>query len=153
MSRKIGAIAVLLASVVACGPSSVPTEQEARAFLDGVVAATNAGDIVKLCQLSDCMPDDREPFQAPGAPPTVVGTRVVRPESIPGGGESLGGQVLVLCGIAPDATPYRFEMLVFRANGNLHTPKYRYWQNMTVSGGNPATTPPGPQGSGNCPAT
>lgn len=153
VSRKISAIAVLLASLAACASSSVPTEQEARAFLDNVVAAVNAGSVATLCRVSDCMPDDQQPFQPPANPPTIVGTRVLQPASIPGGGESLGGQVLELCGTGPDSMPYSFEMLVFRANGQLHTPTYKYWQNMTVSGGSPATTPPGPTGLADCPTT
>jgi hypothetical protein len=152
MSRTFSAIALLVASVAACAPSSVPTEQEARTFLDTVVTEVSNGDVAKLCELSDCMPDDRNPFQPPAALPTIVGTRVIQPEPIAGGGESLGGQVLVLCGVAPDSTPYRFEMLVFRANGQLHTPKYRYWQTMTVSGGSTVTTPPGPPGPVSCPS-
>jgi hypothetical protein len=152
MSRTISVIAILLATVASCMPSSVPTEQEARAFLDRVVGAVNDGDIAGLCALSNCMPDDRLPFQAPADPPTIVGTRVIPTTSIPGGGESLGGQVLELCGIGPDSMPYRFEMLVFRADGQLHTPTYKYWQNMTVSGGSQATTPAGRASPVNCPA-
>lgn len=148
MRRKAGAIAVLAAMLAACGASSVPSDQEARAFLSEVVAAVGAGDIGRLCELSNCMPDDRRPFQAPGVLPTVIGTRIIQPTA-----DSLGGKVLVLCGLAPDSTTYRFEMLIFRANGALHTPTYRYWRNMTVSGGSSATTPPGPQAPGICPTT
>ena len=153
MRRKISVVAILLVSLAACAPSSLPTEQEARTFLDGVVASVDAGDINRLCELSDCMPDDRKSFQAPSDPPTIVATRVIQPASIPGGGESLGGQVLELCGIGPNSTPYHFEMLVFRANGQLHTPTYRYWQNMTVSGASSPTTAPLQPGAANCAAT
>lgn len=151
MKGAIGFLVILL--VAGCGPGSVPTEQEARTLLDNIVAAAKAGDIVELCEVSNCTPDDRaNPVQAPIDPPTVVGTRVIQPASIPGGGDSLGGQVLILCGIGSDSAPYGFEMLVFHANGQLHTPTFRYWQNLTVSSASPATTPPGPPGPLDCPA-
>jgi hypothetical protein len=146
------AISLLVIIVAACGQSSVPTEQEARRFLEDVVAAAKAGDINTLCAMSNCSADDRsKPVIAPIDPPTVVGTRIIQPASIPGGGETLGGQVLVLCGIGIDAEPYQFEMLVFRANGQLHTPSFKYWTNMGVSGGVAATTPPGPDRPVFCP--
>ncbi len=153
MTRMLGVLVIIVASVVACAASPIPTEQEARDFLDRVVAAAKAGDVTTLCEVSNCSTQDRtNPVDPPIDPPTVVSTRVIPTTPIPGGGEQLGGQVLVLCGLGIDSAPYRFEMLVFRANGQLHTPTFKYWQTMGVSGGVSPTTPPGPPEPVNCPA-
>jgi hypothetical protein len=143
-STRIASLLVLVTVAVGCaGGSSIPTELEARTFLDQYVAFAQAGDFDHMCEVADCRRDDFvNPLVVPSDPPRVVGTWVLEGSSS-GGQETIGGRVLVLCGLDADRAPYRFEMLVFRADGRLRTLSAKYWTNMGVVGG-PPVTPAGP---------
>jgi hypothetical protein len=148
-STRIASLLIFVIVAVGCtGGSSIPTELEARSFLDQYVAFARAGDVDHMCEVADCRRDDFvDPFVAPSDPPRVIGTWVLEGSSS-GGQETIGGRVLVLCGLDPEGAPYRFEMLVFRADGRLRTLSAKYWTNMGVAGGPPVTAPAPPDESG-----
>lgn len=134
---------LVIAIVAACGPSvpTIPTEPEARVFLNAVVSAAQAGDMDQLCELANCLRDDLiNPPAAPAKPPTVIGTRVLDPLTLPDGQHTLGGLVLILCGLDAESQPFRSEMLVFRTDAGLHTPSFKYWLNGTIGGDGSPTT-------------
>jgi hypothetical protein len=144
-------LGILAMAAVACSPSAdIPTEPEARAFLQDVVSAAQAGDMNHLCELANCLRDDFvNPPKVPSNPPTVVTTWVLDQSTTPQGQQTSGGRVLVLCGRDADSQPYRSEMLVIRANGKLHTASYKYWLSGSVgASGSPTTAsePPTPAG-------
>jgi hypothetical protein len=128
-----------------CGEAaSIPSELEARAFLGNLVQLARAGDVEGLCQVADCLRDDRiVPLDAPVAPPVVLGTWVL-PGATSGGQQTIGGRILDLCGIDAQGSAYRSQILVFRANGRLRTLSFRYWRNSSIAGAEPPVTAPGP---------
>lgn len=150
--RRRVLLTFMLASVVGCGQSAaIPGDTEARAFLQGLVSAAQAGDMERLCKLADCIRDDMvNPPLVPTTAPTVVGTWVLVDSTTAAGQDTIGGRVLVLCGLDADSHPYRSEMLVFRANGELRTLDFRYWRNGTVGGGGTPNTPSAPPASADC---
>jgi hypothetical protein len=150
MPRLTGIFFPLIISVViACGPSAdIPNEVEARAFLQNLVSAAQAGDMDRLCKLANCSRDDAiNPPKAPGTAPTIVASWVLEPGSTPQGQQTIGGRVLVLCGMDADSHTYRSEILVIRAGGALHTASFKYWLGITVGSGTSPTTPSGPPAS------
>ena len=107
--------------VVACSSGAppagtIPTVEEAHGFLDQVVELAQAGDFDGLCAIGDgnCMDhlEDAGRDAVPPDPPTVVRTGTV-PTTSSGDQTSLGGIVLVLCGIDGHGDHYDSEMLVF----------------------------------------
>jgi hypothetical protein len=146
---RLASLLILVIVAVGCtGGSSIPTELEARSFLDQYVTFAQAGDVDHLCAVADCRPDDFvNPFVAPSDPPRVIGTWVLE-GSASGGQETIGGRVLVLCGLDAEEAPYRSEMLVFRVGGQLRTLNAKYWTNTGVAGGAPVTPPAPPNESG-----
>jgi hypothetical protein len=153
MRRRIGCfLAIALVAAASCGPSGdVPSESEARAFLQTLVRAAQAGDMDRLCKLANCSRDDAvNPPRVPTTPPNVLRTWVLDPSTTPQGQQSSGGRVLVLCGLDADSQPYHSEMLVIRANGNLHTASFKFWLNGSVGDGGSPTTASQPPASGGC---
>ena len=109
-----------------------PSEAEARAFFERVVAAGQARDWDRLCKLNgappNCYADLDSPFQklretAPADPPRIVETRV-HEKSSPDGST---GRVLVVEGTDGRGRPYRTEVMVSRYEGKLEGTNVVYW--------------------------
>jgi hypothetical protein len=128
---------------VACSSSAppagtIPTEAEARSFLNRVVELAQVGDFEGLCAIGDgnCM-DSLEGAgrnAVPRDPPAVVGTSVIPTSATSSGRRSLGGVVLVLCGIDGHGDPYESEMLVFHDGSGLRAINPIYWGGMRIAG-------------------
>lgn len=109
-----------------------PSEAEARAFFDQVVAAAGARDFDKLCSLNGAPPNCYfaldSPFQklrdtVPPDPPTIVETRFHEKDSSDGS----TGRVLVVEGNDGRGRPYRTEVMVSRYEGKLEGTNVVYW--------------------------
>jgi hypothetical protein len=142
--------AALLATCAAPVAEPVPSELEARAFLDEVVTLASAGQFEEMCALgaSSCariLEDAASP--PPGDPPTVVGIRAIQPDTT-GDVRSSGGLVLELCGDIQGETYYT-EMLVFRENGELRAIEPVYWSGFRVAQDGTVGTP-GPDADALC---
>ena len=128
-------LAAALFVVAACGsasaPHPVPTEAQARAYLDSVVALVTAGEWARICELSSgtCRQILRtaDPVRVPATAPLVVATRVVEPSPAGDGGWSAGGRVLVLCGRDGLGERYHSEILVFNDGERLISTATPYW--------------------------
>jgi hypothetical protein len=130
--------------LAACAPvgEPVPSEVEARAFLDEVVALASAGQLEAVCALgaSSCARIlDGAASAPPQDPPTVVGIRTIQPD-LTGDVRSSGGLVLELCGENRGETYYT-EMLVFREDGELHAIEPVYWSGYRVAQDGTVGTP------------
>jgi hypothetical protein len=129
------------------GADQPVTENEARAYLDKIVAAAEERDFEKLCGLNGSVLNCRRQLDtgcddAPGVapviscrdtipdqPPTVVATRYSPKQS----STDTPGRVLVVRGIDRSGKPYESEVFVFREN------RYRfkainavYWSNARI---------------------
>ena len=121
--------------VAACGnasaPQPVPTEAEARTYLDSVVALVSAGRWERICELGSgtCQQILRtaDPASVPATAPLVVATRVIEPVPAGDGEWSAGGRVLVLCGRDGLGEPYHSEILVFNDGERLISTATPYW--------------------------
>ena len=134
-----GFVAGLLTIVVmSCGPiaptppaGSVPTDAEALALLNDVVAAAQRHDFDALCAYGDPNCSDMlagaGPENVPPIAPRLAGSRVVEPTA-----GTFGGLVLQLCGLNAAGEPYATEMLVMRTSSGLKAIQPIYWSGMRV---------------------
>jgi hypothetical protein len=125
-----------MAVTVACSSSAppagtIPSEREALAFLNGIVALARQGDFEGVCALGDgnCRLhlEDAGRGTVPPDPPTVVRTGIIPTSTTSAGQQSLGGVVLVLCGIDGHGERYDSEMLVFNDGAGLRAINPIYW--------------------------
>ncbi len=130
---------MLLTLVAACTTHQPPppSETEARAFLDEIVATAVSRDFDGLCALGggSCESFLVEPGgrDVPSDRPTVVGIRFVEQQTS-GTRPSTGGYVLELCGQDLDGDPYYSEVLVFRdVAGELRAIEPLYWMRITIA--------------------
>lgn len=155
----VGAVlALMVLAVGGCDvlrptPDLPPTEAEARAHLDKVVAIVVTGELSTLCVLASgtCPMELRnsDPALWPNTGPVVVGSEVVRPQTLDNGNSASGGRLLQLCGVDGANQPYYSEMLVFRDSSNrMISINTLYWLGARV-GGAPVTAPA--PNTGNCP--
>jgi hypothetical protein len=110
---------------------TIPTLDEARAFVSELVALARAGDFEGLCERADDGNCERQLEFAgrdsvPPDPPTVVGTRIV-PTVVDGTQTSLGGIVFILCGVNAHGDHYDSEMLVAHGGDGLRAINPIYW--------------------------
>jgi len=139
---KLAVITLLLAACTATVPARPPTAAEAEGFLARVVDAAQSRDFEALCALGGGSCDDflneEGGREVPEPPPEVVGGRVVEPTRI-GGGGTVGGYVLEMCGTLADGETYYSEMLVFfDFNGQLRGIEPPYWMGIRISEDNEA---------------
>ena len=117
---------------------TIPTQEEALAFLDHVVSLASQGDFDGICAIGDgnCRKhlDDAGRDAVPPGPPTVVRTSIIPTSTTWGGQRSLGGVVLVLCGIDGHGEHYDSEMLVFHDGGGLRAINPIYWGGTRIAG-------------------
>lgn len=141
--------------LTACGGTNapaavVPSEGDAMAYLQRVLAVVDSGDLTHLCDLGSGVCEttlrDSDPATVPTSHPTVVGTRVIEPWWGNGGAWSPGGRVLELCGRDGLDQPYYSEMLVFRDGDRLISTVPTFWLGITIaaSPGGSATTSDSP---------
>jgi hypothetical protein len=150
MRGGIVRVAILAIGVAACSaqPSAnPPTLAEAQAFLVEIVALAQRGDFEVLCDMSGDGNCERKLDEAgrdrvPPDGPTIKSVRIV-PTTKSGDQTSLGGLVLVMCGIDGLGSPYASEMLVFRdGSATLRAINPIYWGTYTIaSGGRTITSP------------
>lgn len=130
------------------GGAEIPvTENEARRYLDRIVAAAEKRDFEALCRLNgsvlncrraledacDPMPFDPTKISCkdavPDKPPTVTTSRYHekdRPDGTP-------GRILVVSGVDGLGRPYRSELMVFRENRyNFKAINSVYWSNAFI---------------------
>ena len=133
---------ILVLAVAACtqaGPpaGTIPSVDEARRHLDEIVRLAQAGDFEGMCALGDLNCQDSLEMAGrdavPGDPPRVVATRTV-PTTNSSGQQSLGGVVLVLCGVDGRGKPYDSEMLVFHDGNELRAINPVYWGRTRIGG-------------------
>ena len=134
MSSRLRPLILVLA-VAACtsaGPpaGTIPTVEDAQRHLAEIVRLAREGDFDGLCALGDLNCTDSLDVagrdSVPPDPPAVVGTRIV-PTTSSDGQQSLGGVVLVLCGIDGHGQHYDSEMLVFHDGNGLRAINPIYW--------------------------
>lgn len=135
-------------------PGPPPSEAEALAYFDSVVAIVESGDVSRLCELGpgtcESMLDETDPSTIPTRRPLVVSTRVLVSRQMEGGAWRIGGRILEVCGIDGLGHLYASEILVFRAEGELIGIQPVFWTGMRIAEGD--TTAPGPQPTpGACP--
>jgi len=142
------AIAGLLAAVVwwPRTGSDLPrvTEAEARAYLTQIVAAGQAKDFTKLCNLNGAVNNCRRQLElvgtdaVPSAPPTIVGSRF----HDKGASDDTPTYVLIVEGIDGRGKPYHTEVGIFwEERGVLKAINAVYWSNFTVTGPGDLTSP------------
>jgi hypothetical protein len=154
-TRAAAAALILLSACAAFVPDPTPdpppTEGEAIAFLNEVTALALAGDLEGMCDVAGGGNCDSLVEEAGGAaavpqdPPVVAGTRVI-PSSSVGNAQSVGGMLLVLCGIDGRQRSYRTEMLVSRWLGELYAVNAVYWAGFNLAVGNNTGDPSGGAG-------
>ena len=117
---------------------TIPTQQEALGYLDRVVTLASQGDFDSICAIGDgnCRQhlDDAGRDAVPPDPPTVVRTSVIPTSTTSDGQRSLGGVVLVLCGIDGHGEHYDSEMLVFHDGHGLRAINPIYWAGTRIAG-------------------
>ncbi len=130
----------MLGLVAACAADpalpAVPSEVEARAHLDSLVALVASGQAARICEFGSgtCRHALRgaDPAAIPRTRPVVVRTRVIDP-TIAGDQRSLGGRVLELCGIDGLGQPYASELLVFHDGSRLISTGTPYWLGIGIA--------------------
>ncbi len=141
---RVRAFAVLALVLAGCAgasytPQPPPSEEEAEGYLRTVVSIVTSGDLTALCQLGSgtCQQTLREadPAAVPRTGPTVIGTRVIAPSSLPDGSWIVGGRVLELCGRDGRNRRYYSEMLVFRDGDRLISTVPIYWLGIRIASG------------------
>jgi hypothetical protein len=150
--RVASAIAIAL-FVAGCTPAaSLPSEREAREFLDEAVSLAAAQRFEELCELGggSCRRLLGEAGDPPLDPPSVTGTRTI-PRQTSDGVTSVGGLVLELCGVGQDG-PYYTEMLVFRDGGALRAIEPIYWSGFGVAADGTTTGSAPSDPADRCPA-
>lgn len=149
-------MATVLVAIAACQPIGAasappPSEADARAYLDSVVALVQSGDLEAVCALGSGTCDaelrNADLARRPDEPPTLVGMEIVETVDHGGGASDLGGRLLQLCGVDGSGDPYYSEMLVFRdASGKLISINTLFWLGSRVARSPVvgASTPPSP---------
>jgi hypothetical protein len=126
---------ILVLAVAACtsaGPpaGTIPTVEDAQRHLAEIVRLAREGDFDGLCARGDLNCADSLEVAGrdavPADPPAVLRTRIV-PTTSSDGQQSLGGVVLVLCGIDGHGQHYDSEMLVFHDGNGLRAINPIYW--------------------------
>jgi hypothetical protein len=147
---------MLLTFVAACTAQQPPppSEAEARAFLDEIVATALRQDFEALCALGggscESLLVDRGGRDVPPDRPTVVGIRFVDQQAS-GPRPRTGGYILELCGLDLDGDPYYSEMLVFRDfAGDLRAIEPLYWMGITIADDDSVGREPGSASDGLC---
>jgi hypothetical protein len=133
-----------------------PTEQEAIAFLDELVALAQAGDLGGMCAVAgggncdEAADASGGPAAIPKNPPTLAGTRLIPSTTTGNNSGTVGGRLLVLCGTDGLRRPYRTEMLVSRFRGETYAINAVYWSGAKLAISNDTGGPSGGAGI-NCP--
>jgi hypothetical protein len=155
-ARLIAIVVLVAACVARPGPTPAPppSEVEARAYLDSVVAVIESGNVGGICELGpgtcESFLDGTDPATIPTTRPHVVSTRVLESRQVEGGGWQAGGRILEICGIDGLGHRYDSEILVFRSGGELIGIQPVFWTGMRIAEGD--TTEPGPRRPpGDCP--
>ena len=142
--RHVAAVGLAIAAVLvvlgctlpASGPSRVPSEEEALAFLDRIVATVRTRDRDAICALGvgGCRRQLERLGLAsiPDLPPTVLSVRRLEPRSLGDGSWAEGGQVLELSGIDGLGRPYHGEILVLVHQGELSAIYPTFWWNRRI---------------------
>jgi hypothetical protein len=111
------------------GSDRPPTDAEARAYFDRIVAAARARDWDKLCSLNGANFNCRVQLDTVGResvppdPPTIVETRFHDKQSSDG----TPGRLLVVEGVDGRGERYHSEVLIFRYDGQLEATNAVYW--------------------------
>lgn len=139
---RIAVVGFLLAACSTSVPARPPTAVEAGDFLTQVVATAQSGDLEALCAMGGGSCEDFLNEQGgrvvPALPPEIVGGRVVEPTRN-GGGGTVAGYILEMCGEQDDGEKYYSEMLVFfDFNGELRGIEPPYWMGLRISDNNQA---------------
>lgn len=140
---RIVVLAILLSACTTSVPSRPPTASEAEGFLHEVVTIARSGDLAALCEVGGGSCEDflEQPGgrEVPPAAPRIIGGRTIQPQP-EGGGGTVSGYVLELCGTRADgAPPYYSEMLVFfDFNGALRGIEPTYWLGIRIADDNQA---------------
>lgn len=144
-SRSVVAstVTLILATVVACGPTAAadieraPTPAEAEAYLTRVVELARAPDFAGLCALGggNCekILEVAGRDAVPALPPTLVDQFELPARHNADGSTDVGGRVLVLCGIDGQARPYRTEMPVFFHGSEMRAIEPIYWSGIGIA--------------------
>lgn len=148
------ALAALLLGLLVggCSPAAptagtIPSIDDAHGFLGEIVRLAQRGEFDDLCARGDLNCQDSLEIAGrdavPSDAPTVVGTRIV-PTTSSGDQTSLGGVVLVLCGVDGRGAHYDSEMLVFHDGHGLRAINPVYWSRARIapSGTADETSPP-----------
>jgi predicted small lipoprotein YifL len=136
-------LALLLASIAACGPIGAytppppPSAEAATAYLNHLVTLVAESGAGAACSVgaSTCPKSLREsdPATVPSAPPRVIGTAVIEPTRRSDGNWDTGGRILKLCGIDGLGRPYYSELLVFQDGNRLIATNPLYWTGTLVA--------------------
>ena len=141
MIRRI-VLAAVAGLAMACSSEppagTIPSQEEALGFLGRVVVLARQGDFEAICAIGDgnCKRhlDDAGRDAVPPNPPVVVRTSIIPTSTTSAGQQSLGGVVLVLCGIDGHGQHYESEMLVFHDGSGLRAINPIYWGRTRIAG-------------------
>jgi hypothetical protein len=158
MGRTIELVLVLLALAGCAGPANPvpapPSEDEARAYLEQVVALVLAGRLDDLCRVGSATCDQTlrrsTPAAAPSEPPTVVDIRLMPNARRADGTWVTGGRIIEVCGVDGLGHTYRSEILVYREGGRVIGKEPVFWTGLRIARG-PLARAPDP-GRPPCPA-
>ena len=138
MTRLLPVLVLAVAACASAGPpaGTIPSVADAQRHLDEIVRLARAGDFEALCALGDGNCENSLEFAGrdavPREPPTIVGTRTI-PSTSSSGQQSLGGVVLILCGIDGRGEPYDSEMLIFNDGAGLRAINPVYWSRTRIA--------------------
>jgi hypothetical protein len=147
---------MIVTGTVACSTRATlappPSEVETVEFLDHIVDLARAGDFDALCAVGggNCRRalGDAGADAVPDAAPTILGTWLLG-DTPAGGGYSVGGRILEVCGVDGRGRTFRTQMLIFSESGQLKAIEPVYWSGIRI-----ATDPnvgPDPSVAATCP--
>jgi hypothetical protein len=151
-------VALVLVLVAGCrAPTSIPaeppSEAEALAYLDQVVAVVERGDLSELCAFGSgtCAHtlQGADGATTPTTKPVVVRTRILPSRLLPDGTWRIGGRILELCGVDGLGERYDSEILVFREGDRIIGKEPVFWIGLRIADGD-VTAGSGPA-MGACP--